>query len=54
MLGVELSAPVGVLFEPLDGLFERGAIAWHAEASLAHEVNVVRVAAESPGEFFDG
>ena len=54
MFGIEFTAPVGVLFEPLDGLFERGAIAWHAEAGLAHQVDVVRVAAESPGEFFNG
>lgn len=54
MFGVELSAPVRVLFEPFDGGFEGGSIARHAEASLAHEIDVVRVATEAPGEFFYG
>lgn len=45
MFGIERSTPVGVLFEPFEGGFEGGSIARHAEAGLAHQIDVVGVAA---------
>lgn len=54
MLFVESLAPLGVFFEPLYGGFESRSVARHAEARLAHQVNVVRVTAEPPSQFFDG
>lgn len=45
MFGIEFATPVRVLFEPFEGGFEGGSIARHAEASLAHEIDVVGVAA---------
>ena len=50
----EILPPVGILLQPLQGGFEGGAVAGHLEAGLLHEVNVVRMAIEPPGEFFDG
>lgn len=47
-------SPIGIVFEPLKGVFHGGSVAGHVEACLTHEVDVVRVPVESPGEFFDG
>ena len=45
MFGVELAAPVWVLFEPFDGFFEGGSVAGHAEARFTHQIDVVGMTA---------
>ena len=46
--------PPWVLLQPLQGLLKGRPIPGHLEPRLAHEVDVVRVAVEAPGEFLDG
>jgi len=38
----------------LEGLLEGGSIAGHGEAGFSHEVDVVGMTVEAPGELLDG
>ena len=45
--------PAWVRFEPFEGGLYCRSVAWHGEACLLHAVDVIGVAVEAPGEFFD-